>query len=76
MCNPTGVLSSLISVRTRQLTAQGTIPVLLSSTTHTDSPVWWVKAAPTTTCFAYPLTKTTAVLQEKEMHQQEPLTAL
>ena len=75
MYNPTGALSSLISARTRQLTAQGTLPVLFSLAKHTDSPVWWVKTAPTATCFAYSVIKATAVLQEKEVHQQEPLSA-
>jgi hypothetical protein len=57
VCRPTGALSSLISVRTRQLTPQRTPSMLLSSATHTDSQVWWVKAVSRTTCFAYSLAR-------------------
>ena len=48
--------------------------MLLSSATHTDSLVWWVKAVPRNTCFAYSLSKATAVFQEEDMHQQQALT--
>jgi hypothetical protein len=73
VCNPSGALSSL-SVWTGQLTAHGTIPVLLGSAKHTDSPVRWVIEAPTNTCFAYSPTKATSVLEAKEVSRQEPFT--